>query len=71
MGIVHGVRLAPGVTLLLEGGDRGPGSDDVTEIIEAARPLLEELDRRRLRLADGHAAEALADVGDLAEEGGQ
>jgi DNA-binding transcriptional MerR regulator len=71
VGIVHGVRLAPGVTLLLEGGDRGPGSDDVTEIIEAARPLLEELDRRRLRLADGHAAEALADVGDLAEEGGQ
>jgi DNA-binding transcriptional MerR regulator len=71
VGIVHGVRLAPGVTLLLEGGDRGPGSDDVAEIIEAARPLLEELDRRRLRLADGHAAEALADVGDLAEEGGQ
>jgi DNA-binding transcriptional MerR regulator len=71
VGIVHGVRLAPGVTLLLEGGDRGPGSDDVTKIIEAARPLLEELDRRRLRLADGHAAEALADVGDLAEEGGQ
>jgi DNA-binding transcriptional MerR regulator len=71
VGIVHGVRLAPGVTLLLEGGDRGPGSDDVTKIIEAARPLLEELDRRRLRMADGRAAEALADVGDLAEEGGQ
>ena len=71
MGIVHGVRLAPGVTLLLEGGDRGPGLDDVKEIIEAARPLLEELDRRRLRLPDGHAAEASADVGDLAEEGGQ
>ena len=71
VGIVHGVRLAPGVTLLLEGGDRGPGSDDVAEIIEAARPLLEELDRRRLRLADGNAAGAPADVRDLAEEGGQ
>jgi DNA-binding transcriptional MerR regulator len=71
VGIVHGVRLAAGVTLLLEGGDRGPGSDDVAEIIEAARPLLEELDRRRLRLADGNAAGAPADVRDLAEEGGQ
>jgi DNA-binding transcriptional MerR regulator len=47
-GIVRGVRLAPGVTLLLEGADREPGPDDVAEIISAARPLLEELASRRL-----------------------
>src|ERR1700733_11122158 len=45
-GIVHGVRLAPGVTLLLEGADREPGAEDVTEIVNAARPLLEELAER-------------------------
>ncbi len=49
-GIVHGVRLAAGVTLLLEGTDREPGPEDVTGIIEAAGPLLEELDRRQLTL---------------------
>ena len=48
-GLVHGVRLAPGVTLLLEDAGRGPGPDDVTEILIAAQPLLEELARRRLR----------------------
>ena len=42
-GLVHGVRLAPGVTLLLEDAGRGPGPDDVTEILIAAQPLLEEL----------------------------
>jgi DNA-binding transcriptional MerR regulator len=47
-GIVRGVRLAPGVTLLLEGADREPGPDDVAEIISAARPLLAELASRRL-----------------------
>ncbi len=47
-GLVHGVRLAPGVTLLLEDAGRGPGPDDVTEILNAARPLLEELARRSL-----------------------
>ncbi len=47
-GLVHGVRLAPGVTLLLEDAGRGPGPDDVTEILNAAQPLLEELARRRL-----------------------
>ena len=45
---MHGVRLAPGVTLLLEDAGRGPGPDDVTEILNAAQPLLEELARRRL-----------------------
>ena len=48
-GLVHGVRLAPGVTLLLEDVGHGPGPDDVTEILTAAQPLLEELARRRLR----------------------
>jgi len=48
-GLVHGIRLAPGVTLLLEGAGREPGPDDVTEIVNAARPLLEELASRRLR----------------------
>ena len=47
-GLVHGVRLAPGVTLLLENAGRGPGPDDVTEILNAAQPLLEELARRSL-----------------------
>jgi len=47
-GLVHGVRLAPGVTLLLEDAGRGPGPDDVTEILNAARPLLVELARRSL-----------------------
>ncbi len=45
---MHGVRLAPGVTLLLEDAGRGPGPDDVTEILNAAQPLLAELARRRL-----------------------
>ena len=40
--------LAPGVTLLLDGGGREPGPDDVLEILNAAGPLLEELARRRL-----------------------
>ena len=48
-GLVHGIRLAPGVTLLLEGAEREPGPDEVTEIVNAARPLLAELASRRLR----------------------
>jgi DNA-binding transcriptional MerR regulator len=47
-GLVHGVRLAPGVMLLLEGADREPGPDDVTEIVNAARPLVRELADRGL-----------------------
>jgi DNA-binding transcriptional MerR regulator len=47
-GLVHGVRLALGVTLLLESADREPGPDDVTEIVRAAQPLLAELASRRL-----------------------
>jgi DNA-binding transcriptional MerR regulator len=47
--LVHGVRLAPGVTLLLEGAAREPGPDDVTAILNTARALLAELAGRRLR----------------------
>jgi DNA-binding transcriptional MerR regulator len=47
-GLVHGVRLAPGVMLLLEGADREPGPDDVTHIVNAARPLVGELADRGL-----------------------
>ena len=47
-GLVHSVRLAPGVMLLLEGADREPGPDEVTEIVNAARPLVRELADRGL-----------------------
>jgi DNA-binding transcriptional MerR regulator len=46
--IVHGVRLAPGVLLLLEGAEREPGPDDLAEVARAARPLLSELAGRGL-----------------------
>ena len=66
-GLVHGVRLAPGVTLLLEGAGREPGPDDVTEIVNAAQPLLAELASRRLRASDpGHPPD---DPGQSAETG--
>lgn len=42
-GLVHGVRLAPGLVLLLEGAGREPGTDDVTAIVNAAQPLLKAL----------------------------
>ena len=47
--LVHGVRLASGVTLLLEGAAREPGPEDLTAILNAARALLAELASRRLR----------------------
>jgi DNA-binding transcriptional MerR regulator len=47
-GLVRGVRLAPGVMLLLEGAGGEPGPDDLTEIVRAAQPLLAELASRRL-----------------------
>jgi DNA-binding transcriptional MerR regulator len=47
--LVRGVRLASGVTLLLEGAAREPGPEDVTAILNAARALLAELASRRLR----------------------
>ena len=47
-GLVHGVRLAPGVTLLLDGADHEPSPDEVTEIVNAARPLVRALADRGL-----------------------
>jgi DNA-binding transcriptional MerR regulator len=52
-GLVHGVRLAPGVTLLIESAGREPGSDDVTEIVRASQPLLAELASRGLSAGSG------------------
>jgi DNA-binding transcriptional MerR regulator len=46
--LVHGLRLAPGVVLLLEGAGREPGPDDMTEILTAAQPLLRALADRAL-----------------------
>jgi len=73
-GLVHGVRLAPGVTLLLEGAGREPGPDDVTEIMNAARPLLEELASRHLRASGpGHPRDVQGQspaVGQLTEGAG-
>jgi hypothetical protein len=44
--LVHGVRLAPGVTLLLDGGPLGP--EDLAAVETAARPLLDALHDRGL-----------------------
>jgi DNA-binding transcriptional MerR regulator len=70
--LVHGVRLAPGVTLLLEGAAREPDPDDVTAILNAARALLAELASRRLREPDPeHPADVPGPppgVGQLTEE---
>jgi DNA-binding transcriptional MerR regulator len=51
-GVVYGVRLALGVTVLLEGAGREPGPEDLTEIANAAEPLLRELASRGLRADD-------------------
>jgi DNA-binding transcriptional MerR regulator len=48
-GLVHGLRLAPGVMLLLEAADREPAPDEVTAILTAAQPLLNALADRGLR----------------------
>jgi hypothetical protein len=56
---VHGIRLAPGVTLLLDAADRQPGQEDMTAIANAARPLLRELAIRGL---DGSGPHYLAEV---------
>ncbi|WP_346042729.1 hypothetical protein [Actinomadura chokoriensis] len=44
--VVQGVRLAPGITLVLDGP--ALSGDDVAAIDAAARPLLDELHRRGL-----------------------
>ncbi|HEU5155768.1 MAG TPA: MerR family transcriptional regulator [Streptosporangiaceae bacterium] len=46
--VVPGIRLADGVTLLLDGGPRPIAAADLVAIDAAARPLLDELRRRGL-----------------------
>jgi hypothetical protein len=69
---VYGIRLAPGVTLLLEGADHEPSPDELNDIANAAEPLLRELGSRRLRAFDpGHPADVAGQspgAGQLAEE---
>ena len=47
-GLIHGVRLAPGVTLMLEDAGHEPSPAELAEIMDAARPLLRELASRGL-----------------------
>lgn len=51
--IVHGVRLATGVTLLLDGGGRAPSPDDLTEITAASEALLSVLRHHDLAPPEG------------------
>jgi DNA-binding transcriptional MerR regulator len=70
-GLVYGIRIAPGVTLLLEGADHEPSPDELNDIVDAAEPLLRELGSRRLRaFGPGHPADAAGQpsgAGSLAE----
>jgi hypothetical protein len=52
--LVTGIRLAPGVMLLLDGADATLGLADMTAIVDAARPLLRELARRGLGASGPH-----------------
>ncbi|MFD1937922.1 MerR family transcriptional regulator [Nonomuraea mangrovi] len=45
---VHGVRLAEGVTLLIDGAGRTPSEADLEAVLAAAGPLLAVLEERRL-----------------------
>jgi DNA-binding transcriptional MerR regulator len=47
-GLAGAVRLAPGVTLVLDGGHRTPSPDDLAAILPAAAPLLAVLAERGL-----------------------
>ncbi|MBN6057047.1 MerR family transcriptional regulator [Nonomuraea sp. RK-328] len=47
-GLVRGIRLAPGVTLVLDGAGRAPSTDDVQAVLGAAAPLLAVLEERKL-----------------------
>ncbi|MGV9777587.1 MerR family transcriptional regulator [Streptosporangium sp. NPDC003464] len=51
--IVHGVRLAAGVTLLLDGGGRAPSPDDLAEIGAASEALLSILREHDLAPPEG------------------
>jgi hypothetical protein len=55
-GLVYGIRLAPGATLLLDDPGREPGPEDMTRIVDAARSLLEVLASQGLAVsATSHA----------------
>ncbi|MDA0639989.1 MULTISPECIES: hypothetical protein [Nonomuraea] len=45
---MHGVRLAAGVVLVLDGTGPAPGDDDVRALLAAAAPLLAVLEERGL-----------------------
>ncbi|MEU8249396.1 helix-turn-helix domain-containing protein [Nonomuraea sp. NPDC048916] len=47
-GLVRGVRLATGVTLVLDDAGRTPTSDDIKAVLTAAGPLLAALEERKL-----------------------
>lgn len=46
--LVCGVRLADGVTLVLDGAGRTPAEDDIQAVLAAAAPLLALLEERKL-----------------------
>jgi DNA-binding transcriptional MerR regulator len=62
-GLVCGVRLAPGVTLLLDGAEREPGPEDLAVIAAAAGPLLEVLASAGLSSEDPSASPTAAPPG--------
>jgi hypothetical protein len=51
---VRGIRLAPGVVLMLDDTDTEPGPQDLVAIANAARPLLRELASRGLGARGSH-----------------
>ncbi|WP_419993674.1 helix-turn-helix domain-containing protein [Streptomyces boninensis] len=56
--VVPALRLAPGVTLLVDGAPRTPDAADLAELAEAAAPLLATLRARGLTGADTSAPES-------------
>ncbi|MEV6149268.1 helix-turn-helix domain-containing protein [Nonomuraea sp. NPDC052129] len=46
--LVRGIRLADGVTLVLDGAGRTPAEDDIQAVLTAAAPLLALLEERKL-----------------------
>jgi DNA-binding transcriptional MerR regulator len=66
--LVPGVWLAPGVALLLDGGEREPGPGDLAAIAAAAGPLLDVLARTRLRPTDPPASLTAAAPGSPADD---
>jgi DNA-binding transcriptional MerR regulator len=51
--VIHGVRLATGVTVLLDGGSRAPSPDDLAEITVVSEALLSVLRERGLTSPEG------------------